>query len=139
MDFIVVLNLPVNHKAFFFTKENDFFFKKKNICLLMCFFLLLFFTRNTISKYPISICVLPLFYPSLLTKNLVGKIQFFGILIGYLQHRVRQNIPSTLREYSFLEFEVKYGLLQVNFLSNNLLILMNFSTNFTQTKHTHEI
>lgn len=32
---------------------------------------------------------------------------------GYLQHRVRQNIPATLREYSFLEFEVKYGLMQV--------------------------
>lgn len=36
------------------------------------------------------------------------------LLTGYLEERLQQNVRSSVRHYSFLEFEVKYGLLQVN-------------------------
>jgi hypothetical protein len=35
-------------------------------------------------------------------------------IFAYLQDKLKQDIPATLREYTFLEFEVKYGLLQVS-------------------------
>ena len=47
---------------------------------------------------------------SFVTEPVFGSL---ANIFGYLQDRLRQDIPSTLREYSFLEFEVKYGLLQV--------------------------
>ncbi|XP_074604678.1 SCY1-like protein 2 isoform X2 [Brevipalpus obovatus] len=34
-------------------------------------------------------------------------------IFAYLQDKLKQDIPATLREYTFLEFEVKYGLLQI--------------------------
>jgi len=45
------------------------------------------------------------------TESVFGSL---ANIFGYLQDRLRQDIPSSLREYSFLEFEVKYGLLQVS-------------------------
>ncbi|RWS30665.1 SCY1-like protein 2 [Leptotrombidium deliense] len=34
-------------------------------------------------------------------------------ILGYLEDRLRQGVPSSLREYTFLEFEIKYGLIQI--------------------------
>lgn len=34
-------------------------------------------------------------------------------ILGYLEDRLPQNLPHNLREYSFVDFEIKYGLLQV--------------------------
>ncbi|XP_015781451.1 SCY1-like protein 2 [Tetranychus urticae] len=34
-------------------------------------------------------------------------------ILGYLEDRLRQGVPSVLREYTFSEFETKYGLLQI--------------------------
>ncbi|KAG8195910.1 hypothetical protein JTE90_001145 [Oedothorax gibbosus] len=34
-------------------------------------------------------------------------------ILGYLEDRLPQNIPNTVRDYNFLDIEVKYGLLQV--------------------------
>lgn len=41
----------------------------------------------------------------------------FGSLanvLGYLEDRLRQGVPSFLREYTFTDFEIKYGLFQVS-------------------------
>ena len=38
-------------------------------------------------------------------------------ILGYLEDRLPQNRPHNLREYSFVDFEIKYGLLQVCGLS----------------------
>ncbi|RWS03828.1 SCY1-like protein 2, partial [Dinothrombium tinctorium] len=57
-----------------------------------------------------------------------GTEPIFGSLaniFGYLQDRLRQDIPSSLREYSFLEFEVKYGLLQLS----EALLYLHYSSN----------
>ena len=36
----------------------------------------------------------------------------------YCENRLPANFTSKIRQYTFLEFEVKYGLLQVNFFIN---------------------
>ena len=44
------------------------------------------------------------------TEPIIGSL---ANILGYLEDRLRQGIPSTLREYTFTDFEIKYGLLQV--------------------------
>ncbi|GFR11611.1 SCY1-like protein 2 [Trichonephila clavata] len=34
-------------------------------------------------------------------------------ILGYLEDRLPQNLPSSVRDYKFLDIEIKYGLLQV--------------------------
>lgn len=34
-------------------------------------------------------------------------------VLGYLEDRIPQNLPVNIKEYSLLDFEIKYGLLQV--------------------------
>ena len=35
-------------------------------------------------------------------------------ILGYLEDRLPQNLPNSVREYTFLDIEIKYGLLQVS-------------------------
>ncbi|RWS12359.1 SCY1-like protein 2 [Dinothrombium tinctorium] len=45
-------------------------------------------------------------------------------ILGYLEDRLRQGVPSSLREYTFLEFEIKYGLLQIT----EALVFLHYSS-----------
>lgn len=40
-------------------------------------------------------------------------------ILGYLEDRLPQNLSANIREYNFLDFEIKYGLLQVRWLSDD--------------------
>ncbi|XP_015792718.1 SCY1-like protein 2 isoform X2 [Tetranychus urticae] len=44
------------------------------------------------------------------TEPVLGSL---ANVLGYLEDRLPQNINSPIKQYSFLEFEVKYGLLQI--------------------------
>lgn len=48
------------------------------------------------------------------TEPVLGSL---ANITGYLEDRLRQGVPSSLREHTFHDFEVKYGLLQVSFRS----------------------
>ena len=43
-------------------------------------------------------------------------------ILGTLDDRLPQNLPSRVKEYTFLDFEIKYGLLQV-FFPNIIIII----------------
>lgn len=45
------------------------------------------------------------------TEAIIGSL---ANILGYLEDRLRQGVPSILREYTFTDFEIKYGLLQVS-------------------------
>lgn len=47
------------------------------------------------------------------TEAIIGSL---ANILGYLEDRLRQGVPSILREYTFTDFEIKYGLLQVSLL-----------------------
>lgn len=44
------------------------------------------------------------------TEPIIGSL---ANILGYLEDRLRQGVPSILREYTFTDFEIKYGILQV--------------------------
>lgn len=44
------------------------------------------------------------------TERVLGSL---ANITGYLEDRLRQGVPSSLREHTFNDFEIKYGLLQV--------------------------
>lgn len=44
------------------------------------------------------------------TEPVLGSL---ANVLGYLEDRLPQNLATSIREYGFLEFEIKYGLLQV--------------------------
>ena len=46
------------------------------------------------------------------TEPVLGSL---ANIMGCLEDRLRQGIPSSLREYTFTEFEHTYGLLQVSY------------------------
>lgn len=45
------------------------------------------------------------------TEPILGSL---ANITGYLEDRLRQGVPSSLRELTFNDFEIKYGLLQVS-------------------------
>ena len=52
------------------------------------------------------------------TEPVLGSL---ANITGYLEDRLRQGVPSSLREHTFHDFEVKYGLLQVSLLNTQVL------------------
>lgn len=44
-------------------------------------------------------------------------------ILGYLEDRLPQNLPNSVREYTFLDIEIKYGLLQVSKLNTNFSLM----------------
>lgn len=44
-------------------------------------------------------------------------------ILGYLEDRLPQNLPNSVREYTFLDIEIKYGLLQVSKFSINFFLM----------------
>jgi len=72
-----------------------------------------------LEKYQQHCQILQIYHPLEETFDSIAFASepIFGSLaniFAYLQDKLKQDIPVTLREYTFLEFEVKYGLLQVS-------------------------
>lgn len=44
------------------------------------------------------------------TEPVIGSL---ANILGYLEDRLPQNIPPEIRSYLFIDFEIKYGILQV--------------------------
>lgn len=47
------------------------------------------------------------------TEPIIGTL---ANTLGYLEDRLRQGVPSIVRQYTFTDFEIKYGILQVNII-----------------------